>query len=135
VASFCLDEDMAAQIADGLTARGHDAIAAKREAVLRGQSDPWVLWEATRQGRITVTHNERHFKLLHDAWLRWPLTQGHAGILVVPQRYSLSVEATVEQLDGFGSSGIDARNRLFLLQQQPPGSQSYGWLEWVPRRG
>ena len=124
---------MAAQIADGLNAGGHNAISVKREAAWRGQSDPIILLSAAQQGRITVTHNERHFKLLHVAWLRWPLPYAHAGILVIPQRFALPADTAVEQLDAFAAGAADSGNRLFVLRRDPPGGPSYAWEEWLPR--
>lgn len=126
--SFCIDEDMAPAIADGLATRGHDAFSVKRHA-LRGSGDEAVLVRATEEGRITVTHNERHFKLLHRAWLAWPLSIPHGGILIIPQRYRLPAEVIAEQLDVFALRTPSASNRLFLLQQRPPGSMSYAWEE------
>lgn len=123
---------MFARIADELNTRGHDAISIKKHQ-LRGSGDEVILFEAAQEGRCVVTHNEKDFKLLHRAWLRWPLSMEHAGILVVPQKYALSVRAIVEQLERFAGGGQPAQNRLYQLQQSPPRGLSYVWEEWIPR--
>ena len=99
MATFSSDNNVALEVADLLRAAGHAAVTA-RDLGLEGASDDEQLLVASRQGRIFVTHNERDFILLHDAWQRWTEARGvadrHAGILIVPQgtRYGVDWGAT-----------------------------------------
>jgi predicted nuclease of predicted toxin-antitoxin system len=77
---FLLDEDMSQRVAEGLRARGIDAVSVHE--IGRGNRripDEEQLAYATGDGRVFVTYNRGDFQALDSTWRR----QGrqHAGIL------------------------------------------------------
>jgi predicted nuclease of predicted toxin-antitoxin system len=77
---FLLDEDMSQRVAEGLRARGIDAVSVHE--IGRGNrriSDQEQLAYASGEDRVFVTYNRGDFQALDAAWRR----QGrrHAGIL------------------------------------------------------
>jgi hypothetical protein len=98
-----LDEMYPASIADGLRARGHDAIVERPE--LRNVSDPDVFAAAQSEGRAVATENVRDCVAIaneHDA-----RGKAHHGLVLVhPARYprgkSRTIGAMVTALDELG---------------------------------
>lgn len=130
-ARFSLDENVSNQLAPLLEAHGHD-VRTTRQLGTSGIKDYEQLRQATRQGRILVTHDEDDFRLLHGAWRTWfaewgtpPLPQ-HGGILSIPQFPILRVDEAADVLDRFVRS-LDAAhgivNRFFAW------SRAEGWRE------
>src|SRR5207249_2846089 len=82
---FLLDEDMSQRVAEGLRARGVDAVSVHE--VGRGNrriSDAEQLQYASEQGRVFVTYNRADFQALDARWR----SQGsrHGGILWCVER-------------------------------------------------
>jgi predicted nuclease of predicted toxin-antitoxin system len=80
-----LDEDMSPRVAEGLRARGVDAVSVHE--IGRGNrriSDEDQLSYATGQSRVFVTYNRADFQRLDELWRR----QGrqHGGILWCQER-------------------------------------------------
>lgn len=80
---------------------------------------------AAQQGRVFVTHNAGHYKVLHDAWLlwsrEWRVAPAHAGILILPheQPAILSRELAV-----FFTLGLPLTNECYSWQQRG------GWIRY-----
>lgn len=128
---FCVDEDMPVALADWLNAAGHDSVAVKALPALRGSGDEAVFLAVVREGRTILSHNERHFMLLHRAWRHWPLPSAHSGVLLVPQIYGLPVEAVVQLVLQLLASGAPLDNRLYRLWRRSRVA-SYDWEEPYP---
>lgn len=81
-----LDENVSTLVAGELESRGHVVTTTRGERRL-GAPDPHQFLHAAERNWTIVTHDGRHFRLLHDAWLlwsyRWGTRQAHAGILVL----------------------------------------------------
>jgi hypothetical protein len=119
VARFCLDEDVAMDVALLLTQAGHDALSSVSSLDLRHIGDYDVLRIIARDRRILVTHNAEDFVLLHHAWRRWSRDWGidptHAGILVPLQRLGLRPNEIVFRLDELLATGWALTNELYLF--------------------
>ena len=76
---FYLDEDVDVGLARLLRAKGHDAETTD-EAGNKSASDESQLVYAMQQEAVLISHNRRHFRRLHRAWM----TTGkqHAGIIL-----------------------------------------------------
>src|SRR5437867_1557569 len=83
VAPLYFDEDVSVILARVLTGRGFDVLAAKDAGMLR-KSDKEQLLFATKQARVTVTHNRRHFEKLHAEFVEQQLE--HSGIVIAGRR-------------------------------------------------
>lgn len=132
VAAFYTDNDVALSVVDLLTAAGHLAVCA-RELRLEGASDDEQLLVAAQQIRTFVTHNERDFVLLHDAWQRWTraweITVEHSGILILPQGTRYGALWDAERI---------TRAILDCVARCPPiGNQLLRWKQgnWQRRSG
>lgn len=81
-----LDEHFSPEIARQLRSRGHDVIAARERADLRGLADRQLLGFATDASRAIVTENVADFVELHrESTLRGV---PHAGIIFTsPRRF------------------------------------------------
>jgi len=88
---FYLDENVTEDLAAALAVVGFDA-ATTRQVGRKGVTDPEQLLYARRTGRVLITHNGIHYRMLHETLLLWGREWGvghrvrHAGILVVDQR-------------------------------------------------
>lgn len=132
MARFYVDNDIARRVVSHLEVAGHDALAAW-DARLDGATDDEQFLFAVQQQRILLTHNERDFLLLHDAWRRWTqvwnLTESHSGILVVPQGMRYGIYWDADQI---------SRTVLDLMNQDLPlVGELFRWKEgrWQRRRG
>ncbi|MDQ2741137.1 MAG: DUF5615 family PIN-like protein [Chloroflexota bacterium] len=122
-----------------LRAAGHDAVTA-HDLRLSDATDDLHLLTAAQQGRIFVTHNENHFVLLHDAWLRWTAAWGisadHAGVVVVPQgtRYGVDWDAAhiAEELLACLQYCTPLTNGLF--RRKAAGWERRQGRDWIPSR-
>ena len=113
-----LDERVSRTIAEELRDRGHDVIAVA-EAGLAQRPDEEVLAWAVRDGRAVVTANYRDFRMLHERLLL--RGERHSGVVLIPRRYSLSVE-------GFGQ----LIRLLDSLLQTHPGDDALASAElWL----
>lgn len=114
---FSLDENASEQLAAHLPRQGHDAVAAN-EAGNTGASDVRQLLFATRAGRILVTHDLRHFGMLHEAWHTWAAEWGvvgsarHSGIIVLPTPPRLGIVEAAQGVDRLVRDVDSLENRL-----------------------
>lgn len=133
---FYIDEDLSDDLADGLRALGIDALHA-RETGNRGAIDPRQLAIAAVLGRILVTANFAHFRMLHEAWLVWSGDNGndrlgpHPGIAAVPNENSITPGSMHGALIGFTETFPmdEVHNRLFRFRSV------HGWEELSAVRG
>ncbi len=117
MASFFLDEDVSANLADLLRSYGHtvtDVHDERREGI----PDPRQLLFASDRGLIEVTHNRRDFLLLHDAWLTWThewrMDHRHSGILVVDQLPPADLHVAARAIhDHVSDPAASLRNALY----------------------
>jgi hypothetical protein len=130
VARFFLDEDISSELALLLRHSGHDVLTTD-EAGLRSNPDPDQLLHAWSEQRVLVTHNSKHFFMLHLAWVGWPVawatdpTPRHGGIAVITQPPRLSHGEAATALDILGRSGIVITNDMVSWRASG---------EWVPMR-
>jgi hypothetical protein len=109
---------------------GLDVDSAKELGRLR-LTDPQVLLFAAENNQALITHNDKDFRALHEAWVTWRrrwsreveqvfgrpvhLSQ-HAGILILPHR---PIQDLASMLETFEDSAESLEDRLFA---------------WTPRR-
>jgi uncharacterized protein with PIN domain len=74
-----IDEDLTDRIAVALRSRGYDVISA-HEVKMRGGTDKEQLEFATKNNRIILTRNIKHFVILQREYYRHGLL--HKGIIV-----------------------------------------------------
>lgn len=125
---FYVDEDLSNDLANGLGRAGIDAVHS-REAGHTGASDAMQLMIAARLGRVLLTANAGHFRMLHQAWLIWSGASGvrglgpHSGVVVVPNEKEITQTGLLDLVRVFerGIGAGDVRNRLFRYRG------SVGW--------
>jgi hypothetical protein len=124
--AFYIDNDVSRAVAPLLREAGHDAVSAENLRLDRAGDEEHVL-VAAEQRRVFITHNERDFLLLHDAWRRWTtawhMSQQHAGIVVVPQGRRYGVDWSAQQIasaaaDLVRRAGAEMPNQL--LRRRDP---------------
>ena len=119
------DHNVSRYLARLLREHGHTATNA-RELGLERATDGAHLLLAAERGWLLLTHNERDFVLLHDAWLRWSRSWGiapqHAGILVLPQREDWGLTRTVSEIEAFLAVHPATINELYAWRA------SRGWV-------
>lgn len=101
-----LDEMYPAAIAEGLRARGHDAVAVVERPELRGLADPELFAAAQRERRTVVTENVADFARIvgdHDG-----RGVAHHGLVLVggarfPRGAARTVGAMVTALDALAA--------------------------------
>jgi hypothetical protein len=121
---FALDEDVSHPLASLLRLRGLDVDSAKELGRLR-LTDTQVLLLAAQNNQTLITHNDKYFRALHEAWVTWrrrwsnELEQAidrhvffsqHAGILILPHR---PIHDLARMLEEFEASAGSLENRLF----------------------
>lgn len=112
-----LDEMYAPAEAEALRQRGHDVIAIKEHAELRGLPDDAVLAVASTQSRAVVTENIVDFSRLHA--LLGAGGQQHSGLVFVHHKRYPRTRAGRNRL-------VDALDQL--LSDPPVGlSGPFGW--------
>lgn len=128
------DENFSRPLANFLRGRGHD-LDLTGDLGLHRATDGKVLLTAASLGRVLLTHNERDFALLHDAWLRWTaewsIAPNHPGIIILPQaqrwewaRSAAEIEELLTDTPG-EPAGTRLANRLWAWRA------SRGWAEFV----
>jgi predicted nuclease of predicted toxin-antitoxin system len=80
---FLLDEDISGRVAEGLKARGVDAVSV-HELNRTGLADEDQLAFAVEEGRVLVTYNRADFQALDAEWRMRGLS--HPGILWAGER-------------------------------------------------
>ena len=107
---------------------GHAATNARALGLDRGSDGTHLLFAAER-GWILLTHNERDFLMLHDAWLRWSwawqVAPRHAGILVLPQRSDWKPPRLVSEIETLLAANPVMTNQLFAWRA------SRGWVPFA----
>jgi hypothetical protein len=124
VARFIFDHDVSSDIAIHLHFLGHDVVTARTIRQEKATDYQHLLF-AAEQTRILVSHNEKHFVLLHGAWhvwsQAWNVTPQHSGILIIPHRKPLvprwQPASAAQELAQF----VDSHPTL--------SSQAYAWRE------
>ncbi len=107
-----LDEDVDTGLVAPLRARGYAAYCV-RDLGLLHNSDSEQLAFAAQRGWTLVTHNVKHFQLLHTHWIAEGKT--HAGIIVSKRMEIRRVlAALLNVLDRF--SAEEMQNQLLYLQ-------------------
>ena len=105
-----------------LRALGYDAVTAREKSNM-GVEDFEDLLYASEDGRILVTHNRLHFRLLHGAWLRWTsywnIDYFHGGIIIVEQRMNWDARRIGSESDHFIQTNPNLSNRMY--QRGPNG--------------
>jgi hypothetical protein len=132
--SFVLDEDVTHHLASLLRSRGWNIDSAKEMGRL-GITDVQVLLRAAEDGQTVITHNNRDFRALHEAWVTWRgrwaaevrertgiavVLSRHAGILIVPPAPAYELAALIE---AFAETAGPLADRLFSW------TRSRGWHE------
>ena len=139
MAELYIDSNVALEVAEVLRAAGHTTVTA-RELRREGNSDDEHLLVASQHGRIFLTHNERDFILLHDAWQRWSAAWGvavhHAGILIVPQGRRYGIDWEPEEVS---QAVIACLQRCAPIAGQLFRRKETGWerregRDWIPCR-
>ena len=77
-----LDEDVPAEVAPALRARGFTVLTTAEAGALTASGDAQLVRAATL-GYVLVSHNRWHFRRLHERFLR--ADRHHAGIALLPQ--------------------------------------------------
>ena len=83
--SAYLDECVDHNLVEALRAQGYSATSALEQGRANlGDEDDAQLAYATARGWMLITHNERHFRSLSEAYRQD--NRPHGGIIVVPER-------------------------------------------------
>jgi len=113
MAQFFADEDFHGGVVEELQRLGHDVETAFSAGIAnRGTDDSVGLMIATGQGRTVLTHNRRHFQLLHIR------QQPHAGIIVCTRDDKNPAALAQRIIDAVGSRD-DLSNQLFRVNKPP----------------
>ena len=118
MAHLYLDHNVHLDLADLLTGMGHPTTTARNERMELATDDAHLLL-TTRSHRILVSHNNKDFLLLHNAWGRWSqalcVPQAHAGILIVPENIGVPAmgQAVVELLASTAPDDVDDQFHRF----------------------
>ena len=115
---FYLDENVSEKLIPALRDQHHDVTSAIQSGQ-RTVSDALLLLDAARHGRIFITHNDRDFKLLHEAWRAWSTAWNgeeaarHAGILIIRTSNQTVVPVIVDAIQRLLPTVDTFENRLF----------------------
>jgi hypothetical protein len=115
VARFYLDENVSEKLIPALRDQHHDVTSAIQSGQ-RTVSDALLL---LRHGRIFITHNDRDFKLLHEAWRAWwsewngTEAARHAGILNMRTSNQTIMPVPVDAIERLLPTVDAFENRLF----------------------
>ena len=106
-----LDEHVQASLAQGLRARGVDALTTQ-EAGNSSLDDEGQLRFAAAQGRVLLSYNKRHFAKLHYDWMA--AGRRHAGMILSDQLATGVVLRRLMKLY-FSLTSAQMENRLEYL--------------------
>ena len=113
MASFYLDNDCT-YLAGTLRGLGHTAQTSPEQGMAAAR-DAAQLAHAARRGWIFVTHNRRHFVLLHEAWVTWG-QPAHAGIIIPAQSRAWPPERISGEIQGLLHRGHPRPNECWRLR-------------------
>ncbi|MBI3966552.1 MAG: DUF5615 family PIN-like protein [Chloroflexi bacterium] len=130
MASFYLDADVSYRVLELLGENEHDAVSC-RDFGLAEAPDPDLLLDASKQGRIFLTHNYEHFQNLHLAWCgwsrEWGVTPVHHGVLIVPQSPHWDHQTIVRETVAFLDRLLVLSNELYRWHFSMRVSGLRGW--------
>lgn len=113
-----MDNDVSRRVAVLLQGSGHTVTTAADLKLTRAK-DADQLLTATQHNWVFITHNARHYKILHDAWRIWSQPWGvsstHAGILTIPHHLP---HISAQEIGVFLSMGLPLANELYFWQKQ-----------------
>lgn len=127
MARLLADEDVYAALIHGIRDRGHD-VTAVVDYPNRGAADHYWMLSAATERRIILTHNWRHFLMLHRAWIDWPVAWNtnpvpeHEGIIAVPQKDMVTAVQVVVAIQELLDEHAPLTNRYFRMVP------SRGWI-------
>ncbi len=110
-AKLYFDEDVSVILARVLLGRGFDVLTARDADMLRKTDEEQLLF-GTKQGRVIVTHNRRHFEKLHLDFVQQQLE--HSGIVIAGRRDVYEIARRVALLLNATPSSLFA-NQLFYI--------------------
>jgi hypothetical protein len=128
VAGGYLDENVGEPLAAILRQLGHDADTTS-EVGNKGATDVRQPLYAVRERRIVVTHDEGHFRMLHEAWVSFAREWGvghsakHPGILIIPTPPRLQFADAARVLVEIIGRPEPVENRLLVWRR------AEGWVE------
>jgi hypothetical protein len=115
-------------LAVSLRGHGFDAVTTTQLG-RKGSSDPRQLKYASETARVLVTHNNRDYRMLHEALVLWAEEWGvldrrrHSGILIIDQGPQQRGGSDIAVLTGIG------------LQVATLGPMENRLFAWNPRVG
>lgn len=138
MARFYLDHNVSRRLVRLLREHDHDVITTAELGSERA-SDGLHLLSASSLDRVLVTHNERDFLMLHDAWLRWRrawhVTAAHAGIIVLPQVQQWNPMRSVGELEALAEPSDTPRIGSALRNQLWTWRPVEHWIEFARLEG
>lgn len=118
MADFYSDSHVSFDMLDLLEATGHTVV--KSQSVgLRDAGDHEHLWYAAQHQRIVIS-SDTGFPTWHRMWLYfarvWNVDVHHAGILIIPNKSRLGIEAAAQAIDAFVRQQPDVLDQCFTLR-------------------
>jgi len=112
IARLYFDEDADARLAEALRRRGYD-VETTVEAGLLEASDEEQLLFASSQQRALVTHNVKHFPMVHATWME--AGRKHWGIIILVGHSAVS--AWLRRMENLLNrfSAEELQNQLLFL--------------------
>ena len=110
-AKLYFDEDVSVVLGKVLSGRGFDVLTARDADMLR-KTDKEQLVFGTKQGRVVVTHNRRHFEELHSDFVKQQ--SEHSGIVIAARRDLYEIARRVALLLN-ATPGSLFRNQIFYI--------------------
>lgn len=103
MAVFYFDADVKPEFRLLVQARGHNVVTTQERHQLDA-TDAEQLVTATLLGRILITHNGKHFRVLCEAWQVWRRVwdlapADHAGVIAIPQQTLLPYVEGASEID------------------------------------
>jgi hypothetical protein len=134
LAHFYLDNDIALDLVDLLTAAGHTATSARAEG-LSSAFDYVQMLAAWERNAVLITHNRRDFTEQHEAWYELPRRWGVAGPshpgIIVPDHCPETTYGP--HLIAFVAAGHPLTDRLYSWREHGAIWQRWGIGErWQP---
>jgi hypothetical protein len=133
LAQLYADHNLSFYVVTGLRRRGHEVVTARDLGLDHATDDEHFL--AATRGWILLSHNEKDFILLHDAWHRWSATWGiaahHAGVIIPPQEWPR--ERIVREVATLLRTERSFDNELLLWKSSRGWihrDHRYEWREW-----